>query len=70
LVRQFASENSGSAKTERGRGSKKIKQEIMERRGLGGRSGHASKKRKGNKGEPEIITIDSSDEERGSEDGW
>lgn len=50
LVRQMASENVGGAKRERGRSSRKIKQEIMESRGLGGRSGHASKRSKGNSG--------------------
>jgi hypothetical protein len=38
LVRQFASENVGSAK--------KIKQEIVQSRGLAGRSGYASKRSK------------------------
>jgi hypothetical protein len=57
LVRQFASENVGSAK--------KIKQEIVEIRGLAGRSGHASKRSKGNNGKAEVVVIDDSDDEDG-----
>jgi hypothetical protein len=58
LVRQFASENVGSAK--------KIKQEIVEIRGLAGRSGHTSKRSKGNNGNAEVVVIeDDSDDEDG-----
>ncbi len=63
----MASENVGRAKRERGRSSRKIKQEIIESRGLGGRSGHAGKKGKGKNGQPVVVVIDDSDDETGGQ---
>lgn len=68
LVRQMTSKNVGGAKRERGRSSRKIKQEIMESRVLGGRTGHAGKKGKRNNGQPIVVVIDDSDDEDGGQD--